>query len=96
MVKCGFSSFAGGECSSSADYAKEKCCVFIENCQRDVRGHLKSINVRDATIKTEGQLILARAGIKVEYVVKILDSLNTIKSTKTAYNDVWDIRPLSE
>ncbi len=31
-------------------------------CERDVKVHLKSLDVRDSTLKTEEQLLLARAG----------------------------------
>ena len=37
-------------------------CVPLESCQKDVKVHLKALDVRDATLQTEAQLLLARAG----------------------------------
>ena len=37
-------------------------CLPIAQCEKDVKSHLKSYDCFDSTLKTEADLLLARAG----------------------------------
>ena len=67
MAKCGFSKFVGDSCghgTSSADTP----CIMLAECKKDIKPHLiRGFNVIDSTLKSEMQLILARAGIVPNY-----------------------------
>ena len=63
MATYGYSTLVGGTCGSSA--ALESCvkhCIALESCVKDIKAHLKSYDVRDASLQNEAQLLLARAG----------------------------------
>ena len=62
MASCGYSAYVDGLCGSSTVNAMVLPCVPLESCQKDVKVHLKALDVRDATLQTEAQLLLARAG----------------------------------
>lgn len=62
MALCEYARFVGGTCGSSRDYPGDHSSLTLENCQRGIKGHLSSLNVRDSNLKTEAQLLLARAG----------------------------------
>ena len=61
MATCNYSAYVAGSCGSSTANATVLQCVPLESCQKDVRVHLKAIEVRDAVLQTEAQLLLARA-----------------------------------
>ena len=63
MATCGYSSYVGGPCGSSSQNLTNVQCVLLGNCEKEVKVHLKSLKVRDASLNSESQLLLARAGI---------------------------------
>jgi len=63
VAACGCSSCVGGSCGLSSQNPTNVQCVPLGNCQKEVKVHLKSLNIRDGSLKTESQLLLARAGI---------------------------------
>ena len=68
MATCSYSTFVGGVCGPSKDNSEDQLCVPIVECQRDIKGHLRSLDIRDLALRTEGQLLLSRAG-KEQYSV---------------------------
>ena len=62
MATCNYLAYVGASCGSSTVNATVLQCVPLENCQKDVRVHLRALEVRDAVLQTEAQLLLARAG----------------------------------
>ena len=69
MSSCGFKTLVStpGGPSKYPKHSKES--VIIRNCCKDIKGHLRSLNTFDSDLKSEGKLILDRAGpptIKVE------------------------------
>jgi hypothetical protein len=61
MARCTFF-VAGGECGASVGDSGNVECAAVVDCRRDIKRHLAGIKVNDATLKTEAQLICARAG----------------------------------
>ena len=61
MATCSYSQIVGGTCGPSVSNPANVQCVLIEECDKDIRGHLKAINVRDSSLN-EVKLLLARAG----------------------------------
>ena len=63
MARCSFSA-AGGLCGPSVDDPENTHCISLGGCRRNIKGHLAFIKARDhaALLKTEAQLICARAG----------------------------------
>ena len=59
MVKCGFSRFVSDSCGQSIASSE---CISLSQCTRDIKPHLKGFNVIDVSIKSESQLLWARAG----------------------------------
>ena len=59
MVRCGFSRFVTDSCGQSIASSE---CESLSQCTRDIRPHLKGFNVIDASLKSEIQLLWARAG----------------------------------
>jgi hypothetical protein len=62
MAVCGYSSFVCGFCGSSKFNPSNTECVSLGNCKMDIKGHLKTLNTSDQSLKTEAGLLLARAG----------------------------------
>ena len=62
MATCGYSTFVGGTCGSSVANPAVVKCIALESCVKDIKAHLKSYDVRDASLQNEAQLLLARAG----------------------------------
>ena len=62
MAVCSFSSLAGGPCGPSKFNPANLECVLLGNCKKDIKGHLKTFNTSDDQLKTEADLLLARAG----------------------------------
>ncbi|KAK3739296.1 hypothetical protein QZH41_019548 [Actinostola sp. cb2023] len=63
MAVCSYSAYVKGSCGSSKDKPDSVLCVTLANCRRPIKAHLKLLNVRDATLASESQLLLARAGL---------------------------------
>ena len=67
MARCSFSA-AGGLCGPSVDDPENVQCISLDECRRDIKGHLAFVKAsnHDALLKTEAQLICARAGTKLQ------------------------------
>ena len=50
MATCNYSAYVGASCGSSTVNATVLQCVPLENCQKDVRVHLRALEVRDAVL----------------------------------------------
>lgn len=59
---CSFSSFLPdkSKCTTSPYFPNENSLVYVKNCRRNIKNHLKSCNIGD--IASEGHLICYRAG----------------------------------
>ena len=66
MTTCGYSTFVGGTCSSSAANPAVVRSIALESCVKDRKELLKSYDIRDASLQNEAQLLLARAGNQTE------------------------------
>lgn len=75
MASCEYGQIAGGTCACSADNPANVESVVIAKCTKDIRGHLRSHDVRDASVHSEPNLLLARAGM---YDVDRFNSLSRI------------------
>jgi len=64
MAACGFASYAGGPCGSSSNNPANVECIPLSRCEKDISGHLRALDIWDATLMTEAQLILTRVGKK--------------------------------
>ena len=62
MASCEHGQIAGGTCGCSADNPANVKSVVIAKCTKDIQGHLRSY-VRDASVHSESNLLLARAGM---------------------------------
>ena len=64
MASCEFSKYryVGGDCGASLVLPSGDLCVRISECSKDIKGHLKTCGVSDATLCSEATLLLARAG----------------------------------
>ena len=62
MASCNYSSYVGGPCGSSVFNPANYSCVLIEECTKDIKNHLKSFTCYDSALKSEKDLLLARAG----------------------------------
>ena len=62
MAKCGFSKLVGDSCGHGTSSADTQC-ITLGECKQDIKPHLRGFNVSDSTLKSEMQLIFARAGI---------------------------------
>ncbi|XP_078380150.1 uncharacterized protein LOC144663088 [Oculina patagonica] len=63
MAACEYGQIAGGECGPSVDNPANSNSVVIAKCTKDIQGHLRAYDVRDASLDSEPKLLLARAGI---------------------------------
>ena len=72
MATCSYSTYVGGQCGPSSQNPSDVQCVPLGNCQKEIKVHLKSLNVRDGSLKTEFQLLLARAGIVISMNILIV------------------------
>lgn len=63
MASCEFGQIAGGTCGPSVDNPANVNSITLAKCTKAVQGHLRSCNVRDATLDSEQKLLLARAGM---------------------------------
>ena len=64
MVKCGFSRFVDGTCGQNI---ASSVCISLSQCARDIKPHLKGCHVRDASLKSEIQLLLARGKREMKF-----------------------------
>ena len=62
MSFCGFKNLVSTPCGPRKYPKHSKESVIIRNCCNDIKGHLRSLNTFDLGLKSEGKLILARAG----------------------------------
>ena len=62
MATCGYSTFVNATYGLSAANPAVVKCMALESCVKDIKAHLKSYDVRDASLQNEAQLLLARAG----------------------------------
>ena len=64
MARCSFSA-AGGLCGPSVDDPENVQCISLDECRRDIKGHLAFVKAsnHDVLLKTEAQLISARARV---------------------------------
>ena len=62
MASCTYSTFVGGLCGTSSSNPADAACVTIERCAKDIKAHLKFFDCFDFSLKTEADLLLARAG----------------------------------
>ena len=67
MAKYGFSKFVGDSCGHGTSSADTQC-VILSECKKDIKPHLRGFNVIDSSLKSEMQLIFARAGIVPKYI----------------------------
>ena len=59
LVKCGFSRFTEDSCGHTIASSE---CISLSRCSRDIKPHLRGLNVIDASLRSEIQLLWARAG----------------------------------
>ena len=62
MASCYYSQFVGGVCGPSITNPANVQCILIGQCDKDIQGHLKTLQVRDSSLNSEAILLLARAG----------------------------------
>ena len=62
MAICGYSEIVGGPCGCSGSNPTNTLCEAIETCKGNIESHLKFYDCFDSTLKTEADLLLARAG----------------------------------
>ena len=62
MATCSYSQIVGGTCGPIVTNPAHVQCVLIRKCDKDIRGHLKAIGVRDSSLEDEARLLLARGG----------------------------------
>lgn len=67
MASCEYASLVGGQCGHTVGNPGNTQCVSIKDCGKDIRNHLRAFGAgfADSTLKTEAELLLARAGIKL-------------------------------
>lgn len=63
MASCSFSVMTGSQCGPSPENrTMADCVVSLKECTKDIKPHLKLLEVRDASLDTEMKLLLARVG----------------------------------
>lgn len=65
MASCKYASLVGGPCGYNVDNPVNFQCVIIGKCNKDINNHLRAFGVgfADSALKTEAELLLARAGL---------------------------------
>lgn len=66
MASCEYGQIAGGTCGSSVDNPENVKSVVLAKCTKAIQGHLRSCNIRDASLDSELKLLLARAGTYIK------------------------------
>ncbi|KAL9952354.1 hypothetical protein ACROYT_G039598 [Oculina patagonica] len=61
MATCEYGQIAGGECGPSVDNPSNSNSVVIAKCTKDIQGHQRAYDVRDASLDSEPKLLLVRA-----------------------------------
>ena len=51
-----------GSCGISKEYPRHVAFITLDDCQRDILGHLQACKIRDEAVDNEMKLLLARAG----------------------------------
>lgn len=72
MATCSYSSLLRENttlCGSNWINPEDFQCVALRDCSKDVSSHLKSCSVADDRIKSEIQLLLARAGMVLVFII---------------------------
>ena len=62
MAVCSYASLVTGSCGASNSNPTYSECVLLNDCDKEIKGHLRSHDVRDSSLRTESRLLLARAG----------------------------------
>jgi len=75
MASCEYGQIAGGTCGCSMDNPAKVTSVVIAKCTKDIRGHLRSQNVRDASVDSESKLLLARAGMYFDDLTVLINRI---------------------
>ena len=60
---CSFKFFSSSNCGTYSGFPNESLTVSINFCNKNIQNHLKSVNVKDDSIPSEGHLICFRSGI---------------------------------
>ena len=68
MASCYYSQFVGGVCGPSITNPANVQCISIGQCNKDIHGHLNTLQVRDSSFNSEAILLLARAGKRSLYL----------------------------
>ncbi|KAL9967819.1 hypothetical protein ACROYT_G026116 [Oculina patagonica] len=89
MAACEYGQIAGGECGPSVDNPANSNSVVIAKCTKDIQGHLRAYDVRDASLDSEPKLLLARAGICTQCRRKLEES-SPIESTAQEFSPIED------
>lgn len=63
MAACEYGQISGGECGPSVDNPANVNSVVLAKCTKDIQGHLRAYDIRDASLDSEPKLLLARAGM---------------------------------
>ena len=64
LLKCSFSDICDSyQCGLSKKYKNDTNVVLLQQCKKDIRGHLKRVNVSVLDVKTEWELIALRCGL---------------------------------
>ena len=85
MASCGYAKLVGEICGSSADNPSNVHVVQLGSCNRNIKAHLKSNDVRDSTLDSELKLLLARAGRLQQFRViafELYSPTNSFSETK--------------
>jgi hypothetical protein len=62
MAVCGYASLITGSCGASNFNPADSECVLLNDCDKEIKIHLRSEDVRHSSLRTESRLLLARAG----------------------------------
>ena len=76
MASCSYSSILkekSSPCGSNWKNPENFSCVTLRDCNLDVASHLKSCKVADNRIENEVQLLLARAGTVLPFIIVFSD-----------------------
>ena len=92
MASCGYAKLVGEIWGSSADHPANVHVVQLGSCNRNIKAHLKSYDLRDSTSDSEVKLLLARAGRLQQFRVKefeLYSPTNSFSETKNRLGNYW-------